>query len=450
MQEHVQALSARMMERERWPRERLLEYQSTRLGEIVSDAIAHSPYYREVLGPMPGGSIDLQQLPLLTKSTLMAEFDRIVTDPRLRRAELEQHVSSERAAQTLFGEYRVVGTGGTTGQRGLAVYDQAAWDVALAGMLRLMAIQEISPDDRVLGIGAPTPLHLTNRLFAELRSTQVDAQTEVPRVTLTTPVPEVVAALNAYQPTVVITYPSFIRRLAEEQQAGRLRIGVRQFCSVAETLIQDVRDLASRLWGAKVLNGYGTTEAGVIAQECPWAAGLHVLEDLLIVEVVDERNRPVPAGVTGDKVLVTTLYNRTFPLIRYEFSDLVTIADGPCRCGRPHLRLASLEGRREDVLNLPARAGGHVKMNAFMLGETLLHVPAVREYQMSPRPRGLSIRVVLREGTRAPPVLESLRHAIVAELDAAGATLDSITVEAVAEIERTGTGAKQKRVSVAT
>jgi putative adenylate-forming enzyme len=441
--ERAQALCAQMLERERWPRERLLEYQSDRLQEIVRHAVAHSPYYLERLGPLPDDGIELQQLPILTKTTLMAEFDRIVTDPRLRRADLERHVSGERAAEPLFGQYRVVGTGGTTGQRGLAVYDQAAWEVAVAVMLRVMAIQEVTDDDRVLGIGAPTPLHMTNRLFAELRA----ANTSAPRVSLTTPLPEVVAALNAYQPTAVITYPSFIRRLAEEQQAGRLRIAARKFCSVAETLTQDVRDLAAQVWGAKVLNGYGTTEAGVVAQECPWTTGLHVLEDLLVVEVVDELNRPVPAGATGHKVLITTLFNRTFPLIRYEFSDLVTIAAGPCACGRPHLRLASLQGRREDVLVLPARDGGQVKMNAYLLGETLLHAPAVREYQLNPRPRGLGIRVVLREGSRAGQVVESLRQAITAELDAAGAILDAVTIDAVDAIERSGTGAKQKAVS---
>jgi phenylacetate-CoA ligase len=450
MREQVRALSAQMIERDRWPRARMLEYQSIRLREAVGNAIAHSPYYREVLGDVPGGGIDLQQLPILTKPTLMAQFDRIVTDPRLRRAELEQHVSSERAAEPLLGQYYIAGTGGTTGQRGLAVYDQAAWDVAVACMLRLMQIQGIGPDDRVLGIGAPTPLHMTNRLFAELRGANVNANADVPRVTLTTPVPEVVAALNAYQPTLVITYPSFIRRLAEEQQAGRLRSNVRQFVSVAETLTQDVLDLASRVWGAKVLNCYGATEAGVIGQECPWTTGLHVFEDLLVYEVVDEHNRPVPAGLTGHKVLVTTLYNRTFPLIRYELSDLVKIAAGPCPCGRPHLRLAALEGRREDVLILPARGGGQIKMNAFLFGETLLHDPAVREYQLSPRQRSLRIRVVLREGAPVRQVVESLRQAMTAELDAAGATLDSVTVEAVDAIERTGTGAKQKRVSAAT
>ena len=127
--ERIQAVAAQMADRERWPHERLLEYQRDRLRGILQHAVANSPYYREVIGDPGNGEIELQELPILTKATLMAEFDRIVTDRRLRLANAEQHLASERAGEPLFGEYRVVGSGGTTGQRGLAVYDQAAWEV---------------------------------------------------------------------------------------------------------------------------------------------------------------------------------------------------------------------------------------------------------------------------------------------------------------------------------
>jgi len=88
---------------------------------------------------------------------------------------------------------------------------------------------------------------MTNRLFAELRAGRAD----VPGLAVTTPLREVVEALNAYQPEALITYPSFIRRLAEEQRAGRLRIAPRQFCSAAETLTQDVRDWPGRPGGPR-------------------------------------------------------------------------------------------------------------------------------------------------------------------------------------------------------
>jgi phenylacetate-CoA ligase len=443
--ERVEALAAQMLDRERWPRARLLDFQRRRLRATVRHAIAHSPYYRRVIGDVGKGDVRLHELPILTKTTLMAEFDRIVTDRRLHLADAERHLAGERAGEPLLGEYRVVASGGTTGLRGVVVYDQPAWEVAVASILRLLEVQGIAAATRVLGIGSPTPLHMTNRLFAELRAGRADA----PRLAVTTPLREVVEALNAYRPEAVITYPSFVRRLAEEQRAGRLRIAPRQFCTAAETLTQDVRDLARETWGAAVLNAYGATEANLIGMECPWTTGLHVPEDLLVLEVVDENDRPVPPGVAGHKLLVTTLFNRTMPFIRYELSDLVTVAEGPCRCGRPHLRLASVQGRREDVLSLPARNGGRVDVHALQLRAPLLRMPEVRQFQVSPRPAGLLVRVVLRPTPWAEEILRSVRRTIAAELDRAGAAVDELTVEAVAEIGRAGTGAKEKLVSMA-
>lgn len=439
----IEALANEMTAREFWSRDQLLEFQRHRLREIVQHAVANSPYYREVLGDVGDGVVDLRRLPVLTKATLMAQFDRIVTDRRLCLADAEQHLASERAAEPLFGEYRIVGSSGTSGMRGVVVYDQPAWDVAVACLLRLSAVQGISQATRVIGIGAPTPLHMTNRLFAELRTGRESA----PRLAVTTPLPEMMEALNAYRPEMVITYPSLIRRLAQAQREGQLQIAPRQFTSVAETLTPDVRVLARETWGAQVLNAYGSTEANLIGMECTWATGLHVLEDLLIVEVVDKDNRPVPAGVTGHKVLVTNLFNRTMPIIRYELSDMVTVAHEPCPCGRPHLRLASISGRQEDVLSLPSRNGGRVDVNAYLLDESLLHMPDVRQYQLSPRPGGLLARVVLRDSAVKGEVLQAVRRAIQAELDQVGAAIDRLDVEAVAEISRVGGGAKERLVS---
>jgi phenylacetate-CoA ligase len=442
-QHQVHALCTEMLERDRWPREQLLAYQPARLREILQHAAASSPFYCDVLGNVADGDIDLQRLPVLTKATLMAEFDRIVTDRRLRLTDVEQHLADGYAAAPLLGEYRVAVSGGTTGQRGVVVYDQNAWEISVANVRRVLGIMGLALEARVLGIGAPTPLHLTNRLFAELRPGRTDA----PRLAVTMPLADVVESLNAYQPEAVITYPTYIRRLAEEQNAGRLQISPQQFGSVAEPLTPDIRELARKTWRASVLNSYGSTEAGVIAQECPSTTGLHVVEDLLVLEVVDRHNQPVPLGGAGEKVLVTNLFNRTLPLIRYELSDLVTVADGRCPCGRSHLRLASIKGRREDILTLPDRNGGQVGIHAVQLEAPLLSIPEVRQFQVSPRTDGLLVRLVLRQPAAVELVLRSARQAIETELDRANATAGMLTIETVDQIARAGTGAKQKLVS---
>jgi putative adenylate-forming enzyme len=434
-----------MQARERWSRERLVAYQQQQLNSLVEYAIKHSPYYRDAIGRIDTDEVRLSDLPILSRATLAAEFDQIVTDPRLRLAEAERHLAGPHADQALLGEYRVVGSGGTSGQRSIIIYNRDAWEIVLSEILYVMAVQGIDVYARVIGIGAPTPLHMTNRLFADLGGERSGA----PRLAVTTPLPEIVAALNAYKPDAIITYPSLIRRLAEEQRAGRLALAAKQFCSVAETLSPAVRQLAHDVWGAVVLDDYGATEAGLVAVECPHQSGLHIPEDRIILEVVDADNRAVPAGVPGIKLLLTNLFNHTLPLIRYEISDIVSFVEGCCPCGRTHRRLAAVGGRREDVLVLPGRGGGRVEVNAFLFGEALLHVPAISQYQLVPGDGELSVKLVLRDGSESAPALEAARHVIESEFGKLGASVAKLTILAVKHIPRKGTGAKERPIDPA-
>jgi phenylacetate-coenzyme A ligase PaaK-like adenylate-forming protein len=63
---------------------------------------------------------------------------------------------------------------------------------------------------------------------------------------------------------------------------------------------------------------YAMTDAGIIGSHCDRHSGIHLFEDQAVVEVVDERDRPVPAGRVGHKLLVTNLVTLTQPLIRLQ------------------------------------------------------------------------------------------------------------------------------------
>src|SRR5215218_2269261 len=79
-------LSRELIRHERWPHERLREYQQKRLNAFVRHAAEHSPFYRELLSVVIGsGPVELECLPVLDKAKMMEHFDEIVTDPRLRR-----------------------------------------------------------------------------------------------------------------------------------------------------------------------------------------------------------------------------------------------------------------------------------------------------------------------------------------------------------------------------
>ncbi len=103
----------------------------------------------------------------------------------------------------------------------------------------------------------------------------------------------------------------------------------------SEVLTEETRRRIVQAWGNQVFNNYAAIEAGGIAIECDQHRGMHVMEDLVIVENVDWNNKPVPPGVFGDKLLVTPLYKRTQPLIRYEIEDSVRFSTSRVRAEDP-------------------------------------------------------------------------------------------------------------------
>ena len=386
----------------------------------------------------------LEELPTLPKVTLMDNFDRIVTEPRLRRAELEAHLAGPGAGQPYLGRYRLFTTAGTTGLRGLFVEDADEFAVWIGTCLRGLACWGVGPATRLAGIGSPSPLHISNQVYAELLAGQAGA---APRLAVTTPVPEMVAALNAFQPEALTAYPSVAAALAEEQLQGRLRIAPTLVATSSEVQTADMRRRIGEAWRVAPLDFYGTTEALIPAAGRPGQVGMDILEDLVVLEVTDEHDRPVPPGVPGRKVLLTNLVNRVQPLVRYELSDSVTLAGGPNPLGLPYARIAAVDGRSDDVITLPAAGGGgRVAVLPFRLQAPFSELLEVRQYQVVYDLAGLRVAVVLRD--RAPADTPArVRAALVRELRDAGAVPPPIEVTPVPEIERDpGHGAKLKLV----
>jgi phenylacetate-CoA ligase len=345
----IRALAAELIARERWSRARLLDHQRQALSSLVKHAATASPYYRERFARWnKGGDVTLTDLPVLTHATLMSDFDGIVCDPRVRLADLERHVASANPGALHLGGYRVFVTGGASGSRGLFLYSRAEWTLVPANYVRWITALGLGPGSRLAAIGPSNPLHLANRAFADLGTpgTQTEEATAL-RLTVSMATDEMVAALNDYQPDIVVVPPSTAARLAGEQAEGRLKIRPRTILSGGEVLTDASRARFRAAWGADLYDTYGMTETGLLGAECPQRAGIHLSEDLAIVESVDEKHRPVPHGTTGAKVLVTNLTNYAQPLIRYEVPDRITLSPDFCRCGRPFTMIARIDPRQK-------------------------------------------------------------------------------------------------------
>jgi phenylacetate-CoA ligase len=262
----LQARGAELIARDRWPRPRLLELQRRRLHDLVSHAVTASPYYRELLDAEAAGrEVRLEQLPTLPKATLIDQFDPIVTDRGLRLAQLERHAESAAASDLFLGRYRVFSTSGTSGLRALIVYDEQEFRSWVAVALRVFARNGITPQTRLVAIGAPSPLHIRRQLFAAFRS----GRPGTPRLSVLTPLDEIVRALNAYEPEALLGYASIAALLAQEQLEGRLRIRPRIVGVSSEVLTGEARRWIHDAWGVQATEIYASTEALFMASSAP-------------------------------------------------------------------------------------------------------------------------------------------------------------------------------------
>ena len=233
--------------------------------------------------------------------------------------------------------------------------------------------------------------------------------------------------------------------LAEEQLRGRLAISPRVVLTTSEVLTDDAAARIEAAW-TKPVQGYFSTEVVVIASGSLDHVGLHVCEDV-IVEVVDDANRPVATGTPGSKVLLTNLVQGTQPLIRYELSDAVQLEDGVDRSGRPYDRIARIDGRSDDVLRLPAAVGGgEVAVHPYRLRAPFVKLLDVLQYQVVHRDAGLLVRIVVRDS--APRDLpQHVRSVVEVALARAGARC-AVEVEVVPAIAREGGHAAKVKLVV--
>jgi len=357
---------------------------------------------------------------------------------------VQQHLAGPNGAGPLH-DHLVFSTSGSTGEPALFVSSRAEFAHWVGALLRTLRLLEVHPRLRVVGLGSPSGRHISHHLVAGLLAGR---PATAPRISAQTPLPALVAACNAYQPEVLVGYPSMHALLAQKQLAGRLRITPSVIAYAGEVLTPDMRERILEAWAVEPASMYSTTEAGMIASNCTAGVGMHLWEDLSLVEVVDQQNRPVPPGVPGHHILLTNLVNRVQPLIRYQISDLVTLAERPNPTGMPFRRLTALEGRNDDIVHLPTCLGGTLAVPPHQLRAAIAATPGLRQYQIRYDRLGLTVAVVLQDGAAANTPAR-VQHTLQNALVALGAAPPPVQVRTVAEITRqAGPGAKLKTVIV--
>ncbi len=411
-----------------WSPAQLTAHQTAQSARIRRFATERSPFYQRFHRGLE--TRPLEDLPILTKTVMMENFNDLVTDRAIRLAEVEEHLRHDDGDSFYRGQYVVLSTSGSTGLRGVFLFDPAEWLECLASIARPMKWAGVAPSPlrrlRTAMVASATPWHYSARIGRALQTNMMPTL----RMDAGESVETTVRRLNDWKPVVLVAYPSVLRALADEQLAGRLCISPRYCATSAEVLTAETRQRVQRAWGVRVFETYGATEYAPIAAECP-AGRRHLFEDGAIIENVDSLGRPVPPGALGERVLLTIFNRRTQPLIRYEISDMLRLSAARCECGRPFRCLDEIEGRQEDVLNF-----GNVAIHPNVFQRVLETVPA-SGWQVVQEDRGLTVNLTgLCDDGVPVRVAAELQKLLAQE----GAGLVAVEVRSVGELVRGKTG----------
>lgn len=241
--------------------------------------------------------------------------------------------------------YRTDVTSGTTGTRLNIRHDVSAYGYHGATVLRRFLTSGYRPWWRIAHIKPfPRPTRWFQRLGLFPRTVVSAGQAEA----------DIAREVLAVRPHLVMGYPVVLRailRVLNDEELARLRRSLRMVMTDSELLTDEVAQLFTERFGVPVFDEYSAYEVLTVSTGCV-AGSMHVDEDRVWLEIVDDDGRPVPDGVAGS-VVVTHFRERAMPLPRYQLGDRAMIVTGECSCGNRFRRMKLVDGRTNAFVTLP-------------------------------------------------------------------------------------------------
>jgi len=420
-----------------WSAHQIQRYRDQRLRAVLAYANERSPFYAARLRGVDFEAVtvaDLASIPMLTKAEAQSDWNAIVTTPDLNREAAERVLAEQTGFSYTRHDQQVFSSGGSSGVRGVYVWDWqfSVTTACLAWRMQARAErrEQAASPARLAVLTAGVPPHASTPLFDIPTVAGMDTAV----IEAGAPSEEVLAAVETYAPTHIVGYASVIGRLARASLAGDLRIRPRRVSTNSEPLLPQDRDAIVKAWHAPLHNLWGSAELGVQAVSCGYGSGLHICEDEVILERVDAAGTPVGPDEPAVRTLATGLSNRSFPFVRYDLGDEITIMSEPCVCGSAFARVADISGRRDDNFvygshSVPASAFRHV------LGTD----PRIVEYQVLQTERGADVLAV------ASVSVQKMVPALVAAMQRHGVAHPSIRILSVDTLARNQASGKLKR-----
>lgn len=159
--------------------------------------------------------------------------------------------------------------------------------------------------------------------------------------------------------TICVVVPSFLIKMIEFAESNGIDYNnscLKRAICIGEALRNpdgELTTLGKRIndkWPElELYSTYASTEMQSSFTECEAHEGGHIPSDLIIVELLDENNKPVADGEPGE-VTITTIGVEGMPLVRFKTGDMCIRFSEACKCGRNSARLSSVIGRKGQMI----------------------------------------------------------------------------------------------------
>lgn len=353
--------------------EEIKRYQEKEVLDLVRFAKENSPFYHDFYQGLPLENLeDFRHLPTINKAIMMKFFDTINTAD-LKKDEVMEYAVEKELNKDYLGYYRdryVVGlSSGTSGNKGLYVTPKALTTQLPAAFLSRGGVRLSDLPARILFM-----LRVFSQGFNDINAPFL----KLKYLHTMTPVKEIVQTLKKQRINILMAPPSLLRVLlpyAEEIH------GLKKVITYAEVLEKEEKARFAAAFRCPVLEIYQASE-GQMGSPCK-KGQLHINEDMIYVELYDEKGAPVQDAKTPvHRMIVTNLVNRVQPLIRYEMNDLIALGEA-CPCGSHFRVIDHIIGRHDDVLLLTNEDGVERSVFPDLVSRWIMTTSdAIREYRV--------------------------------------------------------------------
>ena len=400
-------------------RKKIDEVQKQKLSNLLLHTIQNIPFYKN---NYLSSSLDYKNLlsfPAMTKTVMMDNLPDFVSCNDVNINVLEEYLKNDsQLGQGFLDKYMISVTSGTTGRKGYFLWDLDAFanfkamsiarvlrhKLTLYNLLRFSYGRKykmafiIATDGPYITYQTTLSMPFATRFFANMNC-----------FSLLNPVSTVAFNLQHYCPHYLHGYPTYLEALAHEKIKAGLNFLPEVISTGSEPLTETAKSILKKAFeGTYISETYGTTECLAIANQCKYEK-LHVNEDYVILEAVDNNNNPVKKGTISDKILITNLENRVQPIIRYEITDSVVFTGETCECGS-HFPVIQVFGRTDDTFYLIDSSGSYSAHPPLPFEVVLVKIIGLKQYQLiHEKQNELVLNYSVTEGFKKNKVLNQLQ-----------------------------------------